>query len=397
MNPHSLKILVFMPDNGGPDIDGTTADAINIAKSFAVAKTPSIFVFNGHPEIFRRFEETSVDVRRMEMPISGVKQHFNPLYRRRFSRVLSNFLETENIDVIHLGQGAPYILNYLKKSKVLKVCVQQGATPDFKPTELFNNGVSLSPVALIKAWYRKYVRLNYKRADLVVCVGEAAHTASIRTFHIKPERAAIVRPGITSQRQNSAPGTIRREFEIGDDEKIVLSVGRITEAKGVEDFGKIARELTSRGEKFRFFFAGRERDTSYGNMIKQKYGDAVTFIGHRPDIFNAYADADLLVHFSHREGSPLVVIEALEYGLPCVAWDVPGVSEDVEDEVTGRTVPFGDHGSAADAIQQILNSPVDLEKFGAGARHRFTRFSIDNYSARLLEAYKARRREIAST
>ncbi|MCH7972154.1 MAG: glycosyltransferase family 4 protein, partial [Chloroflexi bacterium] len=326
-----LKILLFMPDIGGPDLDGTTADAINIAKSFARANVPSIVVFNGHPEIFRQFEGPGVDVRRMEMPVPGVKHHFNPFYRRRMSRQLSDFVRTESIDVLHLGQRGPYVLNYLKKSNVLKVCVQQGATPDFKPVGLFDGGFRLHPKHLMKAWYRKYVRLNYKRADLVLCIGDAAREAAIRTFHVRPERAVIVRPGIAGRLGDSKRGEIRREFGIGADEKVVLSVGRITKAKGVEDIGEVARALTLMGKKYRFLFAGQERDDDYGRMIRQKYGRFVTFIGHRADIANIYADADLLLHLSHREGSPLVVIEALEFGVPCVAWDIPGTSEDVED------------------------------------------------------------------
>ena len=390
------KILLFMPSNGGTNIDGPLGDAINVAQSFARAKIPAIFVFNGHPDVFKRFQETGVDVRRMDMPVSGVKQHFNPFYRRRFARRLSNFIKDENIDVLHLGQGGNYILNYLNNSGILKVCVQQGATPDFKPIGLFDGGVRLHPKDLLKSWYRKYVRLSYKRADLVLCVSEAAGEAAIRTFKVQPERTVVVRPGITGRAGNSKCGEIRREFGIGADEKVVLSVGRITKVKGVEDIGEVARTLALRGKNYRFLFLGQERDQTYGRMIKQKYGQFVTFTGHRHDIANVYADADLLVHLSHREGSPLVVLEALEFGLPTVAWDIPGTGEDVDDGITGRLVPFGDHTAAADAIQQIFDRPAELERFGAGARERFSEFSIDDYSGRLLAAYEGRRQVIAA-
>ncbi len=269
MNHKPPKILLFMPDTGGPNMDGPTADAINIAKSFARAKIPAIFVFNGHPNVFKRFEEAGVDVRRMEMPASGVKQHFNPFYRRRFSRHIQKFIEDEGIDVLHLGHGGPYVLNYLKSSKILKVCVQQGATPEFKPIGLFDAGVRLHPTSLLKAWYRKYVRLNYKRADLVLCIGNAARDAAIRTFRVRPERAVVMRPGITGQLGNSKQGEIRREFGIGVDEKVVLSVGRITKDKGVEDIGEVARALSLKGKSYRFLFAGMERNETYGRMIRQ--------------------------------------------------------------------------------------------------------------------------------
>ncbi|MCH7972243.1 MAG: glycosyltransferase [Chloroflexi bacterium] len=204
-----------------------------------------------------------------------------------------------------------------------------------------------------------------------------------------------MRSGVTGRLRVSERGEIRREFAIGADEKIVLSVGRITREKGIEDFGEVARTVVSRGNGYRFSFAGVERDESYGRMIRQKYGQIVTFIGHRTDIADVYADADLLVHLSHREGSPLVVIEALEFGVPCVAWDIPGTSEEVDDGVTGRTVPFGDNAAAADAIQQIFEQTGELGRLGSGARERFSEFSIDDYAGRLLAAYENRRRDIA--
>ena len=125
------------------------------------------------------------------------------------------------------------------------------------------------------------------------------------------------------------------------------------------------------------------------------FGKYVDFIGHRPDVANLYADADLLVHLSHREGSPLVVIEALEYGLPCVAWDLPGVSEDVKPGVTGYAPAFGDHEGAADAIERILDDPLQLSSLNYGARTAFVEFSIDKYADRLLNAYRIRIRDLA--
>ena len=170
------------------------------------------------------------------------------------------------------------------------------------------------------------MRLNYKRADLVICIGDAAQEAAIKTFSIRPEKKVVVRPGIRGRLAESNPGELRRELNIGADEKVVLSVGRITKAKDVEDFGEVARVLSERGKKYRFVFAGYERDESYGRAIKEKYGQHVTFVGHRTDIANLYGDVHLMVHLPHREDSPLVVIEALEFGTACVARNLPGVS-----------------------------------------------------------------------
>ena len=398
---HKLpKILFFMPDTsdtGGSTVDGPTNDAINIAKSFADSNVPAIFIFNGHSDIFEKFRQTGIDVRRIEMPVSGVKQHFNPFYRRRFSRRLATLIEDEEIEVLHLGHKASYILDYLKNSNVFKVTLQPASTPGFEPIALFPHGIPFHPKTILKSWYRKYVQLNHTNADLVFSPGDAAREATIRTYGVKPERVRVMRVASPEQIPSSKRGVIRQEFGIGESEKVILTVGRITKAKGVEDIGEVSKILASRGRKYRFLFAGYEREEAYSTRIREKYGEFVTFIGHRWDIANAFADADLIAHLSHREGTPLAVIESLEFGLPCVAWDLPGVSADVEDGVTGRAVQFGDHAAAADAVEEILEQTKTWETFSEGARKRFTRFSIDDYAGRLLTAYETGQRALSGS
>ena len=379
------KILMFMPSVDGPNLDGTTADAINVAKSLSLAKIPAIFIYNGHENKFKMFQNAGVDVRRMSMPISGVKQHLNPLYRRRLSKQLGKFITDEKIDILHLGHGGPYIFNYVKRVNVLKSCVQQGATPEFKKTKLFDGGFRPSPVHIIKSWYRKYVRLNYKRAEVVICLSDAARTAAIRTFSVKPERAKTVYPGVSSRIAESTKGSIRRELSISTNEKIVVSIGRVTKDKGVEDFCEMAKSLVESGKDYRFLFIGDERIASYGNMIREKYGKYVTFLGHRLDTPNIYADADLYVHASHRESGPLTIIEAMEHGTPSIAWDIPGCNEQIVDGLTGSLVEFGNLTALAQASERLLEDPGEYEKASKASVERFERHSIIDYAPRLMK------------
>ena len=384
------KVLFYIPEDSTSQMDGPMADAINIAKSFNIANIPSIFVFNGHPDKFQKFIETGADVRMLDMPLSGFKHHISFLYRRKFSRQLAELIEAEHIDLLHLGSRANYVLNYLKTQSILKVCTQGGGTPDPKPLKMLNSWI-FNPKNLLKRWYYKYVTWNFKHADLVVCPSETARQTAIIAFNVKPEKAVVIRPHAASQLKTSKIGQIRKEFEVDDDEKIILSVGRITKAKGVEDVGKVAKILFARGKTFRFLFAGYERDTGYAFRVKEKYGKYVTFVGHRQDIANAFADADMLLHLSHREGSPLAIIESLEFGLPCVAWDIPGVNEDVYDGVTGKVSPFGNHNHVADSIQTILENPVELNRLSNGASMKFSEHSIRDYAGKILSAYKRRK------
>lgn len=42
-----LRVLFFSAGHGGGGIDGPLVNAINVAQSFAGAKLPAIFVYNG--------------------------------------------------------------------------------------------------------------------------------------------------------------------------------------------------------------------------------------------------------------------------------------------------------------------------------------------------------------
>lgn len=397
MNFRPPKTLLFLPLDDRTHVSGPVADALNIAQSFSNAKIPSIFIFNGQPELFRLFEQTGIDVRRMEMPSASVKTHFNPRSRRRYSRLLAEFIERENIELLYLLHDAAYLLIYVTNLGIPKVCSQIAGSPNPEPIRLFDHGVRLHPRHLIKAWYRKYVRLNHRRADLVVCLSGAARDTALITYGVEPERAVAVYPGVTGRKGESTQGEIRREFGIAEREQIVLSVGRITRAKGVEDFGEIARMMCERGKNYRFLFAGHERDEAYGRKIKKKYGQFVTFIGHRTDLANAYADADLYVHTSHRESGPLTIIEAMEFEVPSIAWDIPGCDELIVDGQTGSLINFGDLTSMADAIEKLLDDPAEYQKASAAALKRFDRYSVDDYAPRIMRAVRDRLPELVGS
>ena len=51
------------------------------------------------------------------------------------------------------------------------------------------------------------------------------------------------------------------------------------------------------------------------------------------------------------------MIEAMAAGLPCIATDIPGNRELVEDEVTGLTIPVRSPAAIAVAIDRLLSDP----------------------------------------
>jgi glycosyltransferase involved in cell wall biosynthesis len=99
-------------------------------------------------------------------------------------------------------------------------------------------------------------------------------------------------------------------------------------------------------------------------------GPGVVFLGHRQDVRQLLRRADLFVLSSHWEGLPLVLLEAMDEGVPVVSTQVGGIAELVEHNTTGLLVPPGDATALAQAILQSLEDAPQARARADKARRR---------------------------
>ncbi len=97
---------------------------------------------------------------------------------------------------------------------------------------------------------------------------------------------------------------------------------------------------------------------------------SVRLMGHRRDLPDLMAAADLLVLPSRFEGLPLVALEAMAAGLPIVASDAPGNAEMLEHGRSGWLVPAGDAAAFAAAVIAALAVPDRLATIATAATER---------------------------
>jgi glycosyltransferase involved in cell wall biosynthesis len=76
----------------------------------------------------------------------------------------------------------------------------------------------------------------------------------------------------------------------------------------------------------------------------------------------------------------------MEFGVPSIAWDIPGCNELVVDGQTGSLLRFGDLEGFADSIETLLEQHDLYKEASTAANDRFSRFSVDDYAPRIVSA-----------
>ena len=160
---------------------------------------------------------------------------------------------------------------------------------------------------------------------------------------------------------------------------ILLSVGRLVAKKGYDDL-VAALALLPGGLEWRFVHIGggalgaalQRQAERLGLSRRIEWRGALA----QPDVLAGYRRADLFVLASKlakdgdRDGLPNVLIEAQSQGLACVATNVAGIPELIEQEVTGLLTPPGDPVSLARGMAELIRDPARRAALGGAAERR---------------------------
>jgi glycosyltransferase involved in cell wall biosynthesis len=172
-------------------------------------------------------------------------------------------------------------------------------------------------------------------------------------------------------------------------------VGRLEKDKGgAEAIAAFARLRAADPSRLLVFVGGPGADPAEAAALQALaeglgLGASVIFAGPRPEAAALFPAFDLLLHPSHHEALPRVLIEALRAGVPVVASSAGGSVEVIEDGVGGLVVPPRHPEALAQAATRLLgDAALRSACIAAGTERARTRFDIEAM-ARALEAIYA--------
>jgi glycosyltransferase involved in cell wall biosynthesis len=233
-------------------------------------------------------------------------------------------------------------------------------------------------------------RLKYARADRIISVSHAGVGALLEAG-LDPSRIEVIPSGIPVPRE-VAP--VSREalahYGVEPGDPLVVMVGAVTDQKDPITFVRaiaVARRAVPRLRAL-LVGEGNRRGEVEGEVRALGLGEVVRLTGFRSDSESFIAAADVVCLSSATEGTPGVLLDALALGRPIAATAAGGVSEVVEDGVSGLLTPVGDADALGASIARILLDPALAGQLSAAARSRASLFSIDRTVARTLAVYE---------
>lgn len=207
------------------------------------------------------------------------------------------------------------------------------------------------------------------------------------------EKIAVVYNGIDLDKFNPLiDGTkIRQEFSLSSSTPIVGIVGRLDNYKGHQYFIKAARKVVDTIPNARFMIVGDGENRKKLEYLKKKLGldEHIIFTGNRDDIAEILAALDLFVLSSVSEGFGRSAVEAMACGKAVVASNVGGLSEVVENGITGKLIPSRNPDSLTMAILSLLKDKEKTRRMGCAGRQRAEKmFSLQKNISETLRIYE---------
>ncbi|SBT38622.1 glycosyltransferase family 4 protein [Micromonospora auratinigra] len=181
--------------------------------------------------------------------------------------------------------------------------------------------------------------------------------------------APVAAPTLPAPRRRRA--AVRAEFGVGPDRPLILSVGRLHPQKRYDILVDAAARWRTRNPAPVVVIAGS--GPAYLQLAARISAARapVTLLGHRTDVADLLAGADLAVVTSDWEARQLFAQEALRAGVPLVATDVGGLPELVGDGAL--LVPAGDVDAVDAAVRELLDDETRRAELGRrGAAHAAT-------------------------
>jgi len=293
-------------------------------------------------------------------------------------RVIRQVEQQSDVVIVQLPFAAPLALIGPRVPRVYHICAD------------------VRQIAHTSPWYRGAKRLVALTASngidrLYRMLLHAPHTGVVtngedllRTYKLEQGRS-VVSSTLLASEVMSVPRTRPADAPFR-----VLFVGYLRHEKGIDTLFAAFDRLLDELPTAELCFVGSQNMEDRGmsddvsNWVRRlKQRATVEFLGHRQfgkELFQCFADADVLAVPSRSEGTPRVLVEARAFGCTVVASRVGGIPTSVTDEIDGLLVPPDDVTALSGALLRIARDVEFRRRLIEAGIQRARRTTVESFA-----------------
>lgn len=285
-------------------------------------------------------------------------------------------------DIITVHNGDPFLKLYflllapLKKKMVTEVhsCFDKASDSELGRT---------------KQWIKYLIyQMAFSVSDEVVFVSKSGMQSHRDYFQIPESKCNIIYNGISTEKLDEG-----KNHAISTDRPYNITyIGRLSEIKGVDLLLQAASLLSERWPiDVNIVGDGTDREHLENLCNSLQIKDITHFHGQKMDITPYLKQATVFVYPSRcQEVFGISIVEAMAYGIPCIASDVGGIPEVIEDGVSGYLFCSENVEDLTDKLERVLQNmgSLQIEQMSCAAKEKAATFSIECTVSNMKELYE---------
>ena len=349
------------------NVGGIANYIFTLAKALKQEKVECMAASSGG-DMVKELEEAGIKHKSLNI---NTKFEFSPkVFKSAFD--IARIVREENIDVIHAH------------SRVSQVAACFASSMAGKPY-----------VATCHGYFKKRSRGLFDTWGVkVIAISEAVREHLRNDLGVKDSRIRLIYSGVDADRFKRVYSVeeiseIRRSLGIADG-PIIGTIGRLSTVKGQRFLVEAMRQIVSKMPEVICLILGNGEEEEPLKALAASLGikDSIRFFNADMDTPKFLAVMYVFVFPSVKEGLGIALLEALAAGKACVASNVGGIGNVIEQNVSGLLVPAGDPGRIAEAVMRLLKDDGLRKTMGDNGRKLIRdRFAIDSMAKSVAELY----------
>ncbi|MFC5703551.1 glycosyltransferase family 4 protein [Cohnella faecalis] len=231
-----------------------------------------------------------------------------------------------------------------------------------------NSGLIILPekLSIIKPIISLLYKLGVKRSNCIFYQNEVEQSTLNKILNRKDRYRLIPGSGVNLVDHKQC------DYPSEENGLVFNYVARVMKGKGIEEYLECAKTIKGKYSNVTFNIIGFFDDESYKSIVEEYHNQGIVcYLGAKKDIRPYIEKAHAIIHTSYSEGMSNVMLEHCAMSRPCIASNIPGCKEIVDDGKNGYLFEVKNVVELTQKVEKFIKlSHKEKEKMAKSAREK---------------------------